>query len=40
LAGQAEPYPDGYIGRQSIQICQGAIVSAQENKVVNVSDLA
>jgi predicted dehydrogenase len=40
LAGQADPYPDGYMGRQSIQICQGAIVSAQERTVVNVNDLA
>ena len=39
LAGQADPYPDGYIGRQSIQICQGAIVSAQEKTVVNVNEL-
>ena len=39
LAGQADPYPDGYIGRQSIQICQGAIVSAQQNSIVNVSEL-
>jgi len=40
LAGQADPYPNGYMGRQSIQICQGAIVSAQEGIVVNVDDLA
>jgi predicted dehydrogenase len=40
LAGQAEPYPNGYMGRQSIQICQGAIISAQEGIVVNVNDLA
>ncbi len=39
LAGQADPYPDGYIGRQSIQICQGAIISAQEKTVVNVNEL-
>jgi predicted dehydrogenase len=39
LAGQAEPYPDGAAGRQTIQICQGAIVSAQERKIVNVKDL-
>jgi len=39
LAGQADPYPDGYMGRQSIQICQGAIVSAQEKTVVNVNEL-
>lgn len=40
LAGQADPYPDGYIGRQSIQICQGSVVSAEEKTVVNVNDLA
>ncbi len=40
LTGQAEPYPDGYIGRQSIQICEGAIISAREKIVVNVNDLA
>jgi len=40
LAGQAKPYPDGYAGRQSIQICQGANISAQEKIIVNVSDLA
>jgi predicted dehydrogenase len=39
LAGQADPYPDGYIARQTIQICQGATVSAQEKTVVNVSEL-
>jgi predicted dehydrogenase len=40
LAGEAVPYPNGYMGRQSIQICQGAIVSAQEGIVVTVNDLA
>jgi predicted dehydrogenase len=40
LAGQADPYPDGYTGRQSIQICQGAIISAQQKIVVNVNELA
>lgn len=39
LAGQAEPYPDGYIGRQSIQVCEGAIISAREKIVVDVNDL-
>jgi len=39
LAGQAPPFPNGHSGRQSIQICQGAIVSAQEGKIVNVKDL-
>lgn len=40
LAGEADPYPDGYAGRQSIQICQGAIVSSREGTVVRVSELA
>ena len=39
LAGEAEPYPNGHSGRQSIQICQGAIVSAKERTIVNVKDL-
>lgn len=39
LAGQAVPYPDGYMGRQSIQICQGSVISAQEKRIVNVSEL-
>lgn len=39
LAGQADPYPNGYMGRQSIQICQGSVVSAQEKRIVNVSEL-
>ncbi len=39
LAGEATPYPDGYIGRQTVQICQGAILSAQEKIIVNVNDL-
>jgi hypothetical protein len=39
LAGDAEPYPNGHSGRQSIQICQGAIVSAKERSIVNVKDL-
>jgi predicted dehydrogenase len=40
LAGQADPYPDGRAGRQTIQICQGAIVSSRDRTVVNVKDLA
>ena len=39
LAGEAEPFPNGHSGRQSIQICQGAIVSAKERTIVNVKDL-
>jgi predicted dehydrogenase len=39
LAGEAEPYPNGHSGRQSIQICQGAMISARERTIVNVKDL-
>jgi len=39
LAGEAEPYPDGYSGRKTIQICQGAIVAEREGRKVNVSEL-
>jgi predicted dehydrogenase len=39
LAGEAEPYPNGHAGRQSIQICQGSVISAREGKAVNVKDL-
>ena len=39
LAGEAEPYPNGQTGRQSIQICQGSVISAREGKAVNVKDL-
>lgn len=40
LAGEAAPYPDGYIGRQTVQICQGAVLSAREGRTVEVSELA
>ena len=39
LAGEAQPYPNGHDGRQSIQICEGATISAREKTVVNVKDL-
>ena len=39
LAGEAEPYPNAHSGRQSIQICQGAIISAKERTIVAVKDL-
>ena len=39
LAGTADPYPDGGAGRQSIQICEGALVSSREGKMVKVKDL-
>ena len=39
LAGEEKPYPDGHSGRQSIQICEGSVISAREGKIVNVKDL-
>jgi predicted dehydrogenase len=39
LAGAADPYPNGHTGRQSIQICQGSVISAREKTIVNVKDL-
>lgn len=39
LAGEADPYPDGYIGRQTVQICQGSVLSAREGRMVEVSEL-
>jgi predicted dehydrogenase len=39
LAGEAPPYPDGPAARQTIQICQASVISAQERTVVQVSDL-
>ncbi len=39
LAGEANPYPDGFIGRQTIQICEGAIVSEKEQIIINVHEL-
>ncbi len=39
LAGEADPYPNGHSGRQSIQICEGSVISAREKKIVNVKDL-
>jgi hypothetical protein len=39
LAGEAPPYPDGPAARQTIQLCQASVISAQERTVVQVSDL-
>jgi predicted dehydrogenase len=39
MGGEAEPYPDGYVGRQTVEICQGAIVANREGTTVEVSEL-
>lgn len=39
LAGNAKPYPDGYIGRQTVQICEGSVRSAKERRVIDVKEL-
>ncbi len=39
LAGKVDPYPDGYAGRQTIQICEGSVLSAQEGCTIAVNEL-
>ncbi len=39
MSGNAEPYPGGYIGRQTIRICEGAIRSMEERITIAVSEL-
>ncbi len=39
LAGKEKAYPDGYIGRQTIQILEGSVRAAQERRVIDVKDL-
>lgn len=39
IAGTEKAYPDGYIGRQSIQILEGSVRSAQERRVIDVRKL-
>jgi predicted dehydrogenase len=39
LAGKEKAYPDGYIGRQSIQILEGSVRSAKEKRVIDVKEL-
>ncbi len=39
LDGKEKAYPDGYIGRQSIQILEGSVRSARERRVIDVKEL-
>ena len=39
LAGEERPYPDGNIGRQSIQILEGSVRAAKTKKIIDVKDL-
>jgi len=39
LAGKKAPYPDGVIGRQTVQICEGAVRAAQERREINIKEL-
>jgi predicted dehydrogenase len=39
VAGTEKAYPDGYIGRQSIQILEGSVRSARERRVIDVKEL-
>jgi predicted dehydrogenase len=39
LAGKKKPYPDGYLGRQTVQICEGAVRSAKERREIDIREL-
>jgi predicted dehydrogenase len=39
LAGEKKPYPDGYIGRQTVQICEAAMRSAKERREIDIREL-
>ncbi|GAA4305143.1 Gfo/Idh/MocA family oxidoreductase [Compostibacter hankyongensis] len=39
VAGKKKAYPDGPIGRQTVQICEGAFRSSQERKEIDISEL-
>ena len=39
LAGKKAPYPDGTIGRQTVQICEGAVRASQERREINIKEL-
>ncbi|MHB1177725.1 MAG: Gfo/Idh/MocA family protein [Daejeonella sp.] len=39
LAGTKKPYPDGYIGRQTVQICEGSVRSSQERREIDIREL-
>ncbi|ANH79823.1 hypothetical protein A8C56_01500 [Niabella ginsenosidivorans] len=39
LAGKKMPYPDGIIGRQTVQICEGSVRASQEHRAINIKEL-
>jgi len=39
LAGEQKPYPDGTIGRQTVQICEGAVCASRERREINIKEL-
>ena len=39
MDGKEKPYPDGYIGRQTVQIMEASLISALERRVVDVKEL-
>ncbi|MCK9413705.1 MAG: Gfo/Idh/MocA family oxidoreductase [Prolixibacteraceae bacterium] len=39
LAGKEKAYPDGYIARQTVQICEASVRSAKERREIDVKEL-
>jgi len=39
LAGKVAPYPDGIIGRQTVQICEGSVRASQERREIDIKEL-
>ncbi|MDR1096545.1 MAG: Gfo/Idh/MocA family oxidoreductase [Tannerella sp.] len=39
MDGKEQPYPDGYIARQTVQIMEASLISALERRVVDVKEL-
>ncbi|GHU88345.1 hypothetical protein FACS1894155_03040 [Bacteroidia bacterium] len=39
MDGKEKPYPDGYIGRQCVQILEGSVRSAQERRIIDIKEL-
>lgn len=39
LAGKKKPYPDGIIGKQTVQICEGSVRASKERREIDIKEL-
>ena len=39
LAGKKAPYPDGIIGKQTVQICEGSVRASKERREISIKEL-